>query len=110
MTLFETAAEKGPFFKGLPSADDNAGYYAVVVTMWTLEKINERMTFFASAQCQWSETYSKDPQAKTELLRRANPVHSEEKKNLGKNLFTEASSDTSSSSAAISPGQEAGTT
>ena len=28
--LFETAVEKGRFFKGLSGADDNAGYYAVV--------------------------------------------------------------------------------
>ena len=28
--LFGTVVEKGQFFKGLPSADDDAGYYAVV--------------------------------------------------------------------------------
>ena len=30
MTLFGTVVEKGQFFKGLPCADDDTGYYAVV--------------------------------------------------------------------------------
>lgn len=29
-TTFGTVAEKRQFFKGLPCADDNAGYYAVL--------------------------------------------------------------------------------
>ena len=50
-TLFGTVVEKGRFFKGLPSADDDAGYYmyAVVEALWMLDKSNERVTFFASA-------------------------------------------------------------
>ena len=37
---FGTVAEKGQFFKGLPSADDDAGYYAVVEVLWTLDCIH----------------------------------------------------------------------
>ena len=41
MTLFGTASSgKGRFFKGLPSADDDAGYYAVVEALWTLDYIH----------------------------------------------------------------------
>ena len=64
--LFGT--ENGQFFKGLPNANDDTGYYAIVEVLWMLDKSNERATFFASAQHQWSETYSKDSQARTELL------------------------------------------
>ena len=45
MTLFGTVLEKGQFFKGLPSADDNTGYFVVVEVLWTLDKSNERATF-----------------------------------------------------------------
>ena len=39
--LFGTVVEKGQFFKGLPSAEDHVGYYAVVVeVLWTLDCIH----------------------------------------------------------------------
>ena len=38
--LFGTVVENGQFFKGLPSADDDAGYYAAVEVLWTLDKSN----------------------------------------------------------------------
>ena len=37
MTSFGTVVEKGRFLKGLPSANDDAGYYAVVDALWTLD-------------------------------------------------------------------------
>ena len=50
MTLFRTVVSgEGTIFKGLPSADDDAGYYAVVEVLWMLDKSNERATFFISA-------------------------------------------------------------
>ena len=33
--LFGTVVEKGRSFMGLHSADDEAGYYAVVEALWT---------------------------------------------------------------------------
>ena len=39
-TWFGIVVEKGRFFKGLPSADDNTGYYAVVEVLWTLHSIH----------------------------------------------------------------------
>ena len=39
MSLFGTVVEKGRFFKGLHSADDDTGYYAVVKALWTLDYI-----------------------------------------------------------------------
>ena len=39
-TLFGIVVEKRQFFKGLPSADDEAGYYAVVEALWMLHCIH----------------------------------------------------------------------
>ena len=39
-TLFGTIAEKAQFFKRLPSADDNAGYYAGVEALWALDCVH----------------------------------------------------------------------
>ena len=78
MTLFGTVVDKGQFFKRLPSANDYSGYYTMVEALWTLDISYEWETFFTNAQCQWSETYSKDPQVNAELLKRANPVCADE--------------------------------
>ena len=39
-TLFGTVVEKGQFFQEFPSADNDAGYSAVVEALWTLDCIN----------------------------------------------------------------------
>ena len=39
-TLFGTVVENGRFFKGLPSVDDNTGYYVVVEALWTLDCVH----------------------------------------------------------------------
>ena len=42
MTLFGIVVEKGELFKGLPSTDDDAGYYAVCScsSVWTLDSVH----------------------------------------------------------------------
>ena len=40
-TLFVwNCSGEGTIFKGLPSADDDAGYYAVVEASWTLDCVD----------------------------------------------------------------------
>ena len=36
-TLFGTVINKGRYFKGWSSADDDVGYYAVVEVLWMLD-------------------------------------------------------------------------
>ena len=45
MTSFGTVVEKGRFLKGLPNANDDAGYYAVVDALWTLDWSLVKMVF-----------------------------------------------------------------
>ena len=71
-TLFGNVVPKDRFFKGLPASDGSSQYYSTIEALWTLEKSSDREGFFKDAQRQWNEVFSKDPQARAELLRRAN--------------------------------------
>ena len=91
-TLFGTDAKKDKFFKELDSpGEDDDGCYAVVEALWTVEMSNNRSAFFTKAQKQWMETFSADPQARSEIIQKANSLRAKDGQKLGSSIFAQTS-------------------